>query len=165
MSLWIFGHPGAQSQTPSLISAGGGCDFSEAMGLSWSLGELAVLTWHDDAALCTEGFQQPYMSRLLVKGTVTVPYLTNRSPDPDVHVEASPNPFQSNISLSFSRPLLHSAYLTVYSPMGQVVYKEQIPAGNRTKNIDSGSWHPGVYYLQLFGTADELSTAITLIKL
>ena len=162
-SLWICTSISAQVQTPSLLSPGGGLATSTSMDLSWSLGELAVLTWYSDPALCTEGFQQPDQT-----GSVMAePDRSRRkilSDDPGMEVSVAPNPVLSNLSITFSKPLAQPAMLTVYAAVGQVVDTEQLPAGSATANLDCGRWQPGVYYLQFLSITDASSTVVPLIK-
>ena len=154
----------AQVQTPTLQTTSGGFCQSASMDLSWSLGELAVQTWQGQVIMLTEGFHQPCPA-ILQEGSSPDLDFTKGIARPGFETTVSPNPFQSDITITFSSPLLQPAMLIVYSLDGKEMYKKPVEKGMESMTIYTGLWTPGLYYLQLLQATDRTTTRMAIVKI
>ncbi|MBN1447092.1 MAG: T9SS type A sorting domain-containing protein [Bacteroidetes bacterium] len=125
----------AQQCTPAVTASTGDFGVSGGVMLSWTLGQVSAETRLHSRALLTEGFHQPL--------TVTVVHWENPG---TLNLTAFPNPAQHSILLTFEN-LDTDLSLTLYSLIGQTVFRDEVCKGDRTLRIPLQDVADGTYLL------------------
>ncbi len=128
----------AQNLQPGLIAASGGSGSSESGSLSWSVGELAVVTFSAAEAQLTQGFHQ--------NGLQLTPVV--EIDDRSVQIDVFPNPTSQALQVKVAEklPALHYQVLNLF---GEPVRAGQLEGGMLSV-IDLKHLPAQTYILKLF---------------
>ncbi|NOX46806.1 MAG: hypothetical protein GXO89_07495 [Chlorobi bacterium] len=139
-SLWVYDGPGTNN--PKI----GGFSGNALPGTLSSSGNSLLLEFNSDGATTGSGWEAVY--------DVFTAMPENKS-NSLVSLKASPNPFTSKLSVSFSLGKSRDIEFRVYSINGQLIYKgapEKYPKGGNVISVDKGilrNLKPAIYIISL----------------
>ena len=140
----------AQATTPSVISPNGGVAQNSIMILEWTIGDIAVQSYHSGDKFYTEGFHQPMLT---VEPVDELEPVTTRTDDISEGsaglVRVMPNPVSSTLNVQFELETQMNIHLRVIDLQGQLLdsQKMKIEQGNMT--LDFSSYPTGMYMLHI----------------
>ncbi len=70
----------------------------------------------------------------------------------NILLQVSPNPFLNTTTITLELVEAMDIKINIYNSMGQIInnhYQENIAVGTFTKNINTDSWIPGIYFAQI----------------
>ena len=121
-----------------MISSQGGLNATQSgIVVSQTIGQTSVTgNYSSTNSKIGQGFQQPTMGRLLIKGLNSA-----------ISSTIYPNPFENQITISYSLQELVS--ITVFDMAGKLIYKNKISFELGDRSIDVSNLKSGVYLVQL----------------
>ena len=121
-----------------MLSSQGGLNTTQnGIIVSQTIGQTSVTGNYSNRNLkLGQGFQQPPMGRLLIKGLNSA-----------ISSTIYPNPFENQITISYSLQELVS--ITVFDMSGKLIYKNKLSFEVGDRTIDVSNLKSGVYLVQL----------------
>jgi len=147
---------GQIEMTPSVISSSGGYSENGDFSISWTFGELAITTLHEENVILTQGFQQHLNIGTGIKKDEVTWYIS-----------VYPNPVQNELKIHFDLKELNDFLLEIQDVTGRIMIQES------HKNVSSGDivilnlsdLVSGVYFLKILTTDFQQVKVTSLRKL
>jgi hypothetical protein len=123
-----------------VIASSGGCNTSNGVSLSWTLGETIVPTLksQDGTLVLTHGFQQKLIVTAIDK---TINEL--------VKIKIYPNPTSEMVNIRFDSPVEEEFILDVLDDQGKFIKTDKIELAMSEKQINFQDIPSGIYYIRL----------------
>jgi hypothetical protein len=132
---------GAQVKQEVIASAGGydvvGSG-SDALSISWTLGETIIPTFSNGDLTLTHGFQQQLIITAIEENI-----------DVLVNIKVYPNPASDLLNIRFEEPLDGKVDLTILDSQGRLIMQDRVEAATVDKQINLQGVPAGIYYLRL----------------
>ncbi|MFP4023539.1 MAG: T9SS type A sorting domain-containing protein [Thiohalospira sp.] len=112
---FLVGNSFGQSISSQVIATAGENSETSELGVSWTLGEIAIETLESSSVTLNQGFQHGYFEITSIED----PMLSN------VELEVYPNPATEYIYISIESDEIKSALIELYDLDGKMVLNEQ----------------------------------------
>ena len=130
----------AQSTTLEVLGNGGGSTIQDNAQLTWTLGEISIVTLDDPQATLTQGFNQTSLVVTAIKDDFPQTW----------EVNAFPNPVSDLLHVRWNettQPVL----LRFTNLSGQVLYQTKVEGTPETQ-FQVNNYAQGTYFLEVFDT-------------
>jgi Secretion system C-terminal sorting domain len=140
-------------QNEVTASAGEVQSLPNGVEISCTVGESAVLTVGNDKWMCTQGFQQVFLT--------TTPIF-----DPPAGFAATlvPNPSSGGIQLVFQQALPETLRFRITDVSGRTATEGTLEQGTASQRFDLTHWPGGAYFLTLFSEKNIQTNAYKILK-
>lgn len=140
----------AQATSPSIISPNGGVAQNSIMILEWTIGEIAVESYHSGEKFYTEGFHQPMLIVEPVDKPQSITTRTDASSEESVGlVRVMPNPVSSTLNVQFELETQMNIQLRVFDLQGQLLDSQKLKIEQGNTTVDFSSYPTGMYMLHV----------------
>lgn len=142
------------SLSPSVISSGGGYFENTNMSISWTIGELAVITLEGENMILTQGFQQPFNIGVGI-----------RQDELSWNISVYPNPVGDELRILFDVPSPGDYLIEIQDVTGRVINQEvhkQVRPGELVILNTSRIIH-GIYFLKVI-SLDKEQVQVTSVR-
>jgi hypothetical protein len=124
--------------TEAFFSASGSLSNSYAK-VSWTLGDLQVLTYSSDNVVLTQGFLQ---------SNLTVTNVLNIKDNSSIDLKVFPNPVSDFLNLKYTATKETSVSFYLYSLNGSLINSKKANSKNYSETIDFRQFQGGTYILK-----------------
>lgn len=125
-----------------VIASAGGYDVvgsgSDALSISWTLGETIIPTFTNGDLTLTHGFQQQMIITAVEENI-----------DVLVNITIYPNPAQDLVNIRFEGPLDGRVDITILDSQGRLIMKDRVESTSVEKQLNLQGIPAGLYYLRL----------------
>lgn len=134
----------------SIISNSGYLSQSQDVQLSWTIGELNVLTYSDNSTILGQGFQQ---TNINIVGLTSI--------TSGLNISVYPNPFGDLINVNIDSEIDNEWQYELYSSDGKLILSNYINAPQ--KSVDLSDLAMGVYCMKILHK-NSVQKTVRLIK-
>ena len=146
----------SQDAGPSIVAAAGGVATTNTICLEWTLGEVATQSITSNTALYTQGYHQPI---LMLKKVQPVAETINL-----MEISVFPNPATSTINIQLGFMPKTDLSVSLLDMHGRLLLKKEIPANNRSLQLDVNSYAKGTYLLNISNAKGNIFQSYKVIK-
>jgi hypothetical protein len=132
-----------------MLSAQGGVNATQSgIIVSQTIGQTSIIGNYSNRNLTVgQGFQQPIVGRLHIKGL-----------NKEISLTIFPNPFENQITISYNAQELVN--VTIFDMAGKLIYKNNLSFISQNNTIDVSFFSSGIYLVRL---QSKLNTSYTKI--
>jgi hypothetical protein len=128
-----------------VIGSAGGYHHQANKTISWTLGEIAIVTLESENYILTQGFQQ---------GSITITAII--PPPAGLHVNAFPNPAGDFLRVQIDDMHQSGAQIRLFDLSGRLVIEQHVNASPQQVNLTSLS--RGTYLLKVYQQSIEIAS-------
>ena len=146
----------AQSLTPFVVSAAGGCYSNASAQLSFTTGEMTMVnTLAFGNFILTQGFQQPFDFSVFISENENI----------DFEFNVFPNPNHGSFSFYINSKTSAALKLTIYDAIGKAILRKKfdVDSGAQYYQLQLSEASEGIYFLELLTDQNKLTKKIQII--
>ena len=166
LGLCTISYARAQEHGPSVVSPAGGFNYTSALSLDWTLGEIAIETNRAGEKVYTEGFHQPVVHLENVEKAIEYRNLDEAeiSVISDMEITVAPNPVRSILYIRVASNDPSEIILQFSDITGKTVLSTVIDPVMNSMDLDLSFYASGLYLLQFIDSLGRVLETHKVIK-
>lgn len=144
----------SQSITPSLLACTGNTQATDGYTISYTVGELTVVSLNSKGYYLTQGFQQSYPE------SITPPVPLNL-------ISVTPNPFRDHLNINFFIAEPYDFGIEIYNSCGRKNYIADFPdvIYSQRESLNLEFLPKGLYFIHIYSINGKISKVFKIEKM